>query len=100
MSPKNAIMYAVSFRAKTRSRPFVQFVHHAVQWVELPVAWWKNEHCGLRLSQLSKTVSPERRLRYTYTENAWSGGVGQLQVSHKVVYQFTPGIRGLINIIS
>ena len=30
--------------AKTRSRPFVQFVHHAVQWVELPVAWWKNEY--------------------------------------------------------
>ena len=50
-----------------------------------------SEHRGLRLSQLSKNVSPEGRLRYTYTENASknrSGGVGQLQVSHKVVHQF------------
>ena len=37
-------------------------------------------------------MSPEGRVRYTYTENASknrSGGVAQLDVSHKVVHQFT-----------
>lgn len=36
-------------------------------------------------------MSAEGRIRYTYTENVLknrSGGVGQLDVSHKVVHQF------------
>lgn len=46
---------------------------------------------GLKFSQLSKNVSAEGRIRYTYTENVLknrSGGIGQLDVSHKVVHQF------------
>ena len=41
--------------------------------------------------QLSRNVSPERRLCYTYIKNVsknWSGGIGQLDISHKVVHQF------------
>ena len=50
-----------------------------------------SEHRVLKLSQLSNNTSPEGRGRYTYTESASknsSGGVGQLDVSHKVVHQF------------
>ena len=49
------------------------------------------EHRALKFSQLSRNVSPEGRVRYTYTENASknrSGGVAQLDLSHKVVHQF------------
>jgi hypothetical protein len=50
-----------------------------------------SEHRALKLSQLSKNTSPEGSVRYTYTENSSknrSGGVKQLQISHKVVHQF------------
>ena len=50
-----------------------------------------SEHHALKISQLSKNTSPEGRVHYTYTENTSknrSGGVGQLDISHKVVHQF------------
>ena len=49
------------------------------------------EHRSLKLSQVCKNVSPEGRVRYTYTENTsknQGGGLLQLDVSHKIVHQF------------
>ena len=50
-----------------------------------------SEHRELKLSQVKKNRSPKGRERYTYTELVSKnrrGGVGQLDLSHKVVYQF------------
>ena len=49
------------------------------------------EHRKLKLSQVKKNTSPEGRERYTYSEHVSKnrrGGVGQLDLSHKVVHQF------------
>ena len=59
--------------------------------------WWNfllrggSEHRELKLSQIKKNTSPEGRERYTYTEHVSKncrGGIGQLELSHKVVHQF------------
>ena len=50
-----------------------------------------SEHRELKLSQIKKNTSPEGRERYTYTEHISKnhrGGIGQLELSHKVVHQF------------
>ena len=55
------------------------------------------EHRELKLSQVKKNTSPEGRERYTYTEHASKncrGGVGQLEISHKVVHQFQDDSMG------
>ena len=49
------------------------------------------EHRCLKLSQLVRNVSPEGKLRYTYTENCSknrAGGFNQLKVPNKVVHQY------------
>ena len=49
------------------------------------------EHQCLKLSQISRDVSPEGKLRYTYTENCSknrAGGFNQLSVPNKVVHQY------------
>ena len=49
------------------------------------------EHRHLKISQLQKNISPDGKVRYTYTENSSknrSGGFNQLDVPHKVVHQY------------
>ena len=48
------------------------------------------KHRCLKLSQISRNVSPEGEVRYTYTENCSknrAGGFNQLSVPNKVVHQ-------------
>ena len=49
------------------------------------------EHWCLKLAQISRNVSPEGKVRYTYTENCSknrAGGFNQLSVPNKVVHQY------------
>ena len=49
------------------------------------------EHRCLKLSQISRNLSPEGKVRYTYTENCSknrAGGFNQLSVPNKVVHQY------------
>ena len=50
-----------------------------------------NEHRSLKLSQISQNISPEGKVRYTYTENCsknHAGGFNQLSVPNKVAHQY------------
>jgi len=49
------------------------------------------EHRHLKIPQLQRNISPDEKVRYTYTENSSknrSGGFNQLDVPHKVVHQY------------
>ena len=50
-----------------------------------------SEHRCLKISQISRKISPEGKARYTYTENCSknrAGGFNQLSVPNKVVHQY------------
>ena len=49
------------------------------------------EHWCLKLSQISRKISPKVKVRYTYTENCSknrAGGFNQLSIPNKVVHQY------------
>ena len=55
------------------------------------------DHRELKLAQVKKNTAPQGSERYTYTEHVSKnrrGGVGQLDLSHKVVHQFADSSLG------